>query len=216
MTIRNRILILSMAVIVIIFETACQSINTTKNGNTESDFSQNSMSDLIENSEFNSNTTSSYTNSTNNVNQFIELSKNESSYLMLLYIIGECYIDYTLSEDSYKKIETHSDISNFVKQILDYKYKNNELLPDFSESFSLYWNDDVADRNPDVAKSLKLSFDLKYQVIKKQWRLEPIKIYTFKGESYIDFEGHYKEGVTIYLNFNEENEDNMVPYYKVI
>ena len=69
--------------------------------------------------------------------------------------------------------ETHLFAIKITKEILDYKYSSNTLIPDFLESFSLFGDYKIAEQNKDIQQALQKSFNLDYKVLKKIWTLSP-------------------------------------------
>lgn len=131
-------------------------------------------------------------------NPYIELSKNQDSYLLLLKIIGECYIDNSLSQESLEVMQSNSIVASLVEDILSHKYDSNSLSPDFAESFALFWDDDILEQNETVAQSLRKSFDLEYNALEKKWAI------ALKDSSNTQFEwltasSHLYKGVELYI-----------------
>lgn len=131
-------------------------------------------------------------------NRYIELSQDKDSYLLLLKIIGECYADNSLSQESLEVMQNNSVVAPLVEDILNYKHKTNSLSPDFLESFSLFWNDNLLEQNEEVAQSLRNSFDLEYNALEKNWTLSPIGGNDAQAE-WLTASSHLYKGVELYI-----------------
>ena len=103
---------------------------------------------------------------------YTELAKDKSAYLLFLEIIGTCYKDNSMSEELFAKMEENSDIQALVQDVLNYRYQNGNLSPDFSASFSAFWTNEVASDYPEIVDALTTSFDLQYQLVEKIWTIE--------------------------------------------
>lgn len=138
------------------------------------------------------------------------LTQNEESYLLFLKIIGTCYKDNTLTQEVFDEMASNSDVQTLVEDVLNYSYQNGTLPPDFLDSFSAFWDDDVASAHPEVTEALKMSFDLEYNLVEKAWVLkENDATITAHAENNTDateddFEwlpatGHLYPGVELYI-----------------
>ena len=137
-------------------------------------------------------------------NGFIQLSNDKEAYLLLLEILGNCYEIYDLSESLFTKMQENQTVANLVKEVLDYKYENNELLPDFNESFSLFWTFDIANNNPEIITALQKSFNVSYDVINDIWLLTDKKDKETTTETTTEFKwlsaiGNLYSGVELYI-----------------
>jgi hypothetical protein len=107
-------------------------------------------------------------------NPYIVLSLEDTdTYLFLLRIIGTSYTDFTIPEDMFAVMERNEQLSDMVGDILSYKHDNDALLPEFTESFSEFWNSRIAGNNPVVNSALNESFDIQYDAPTQKWRLVP-------------------------------------------
>ena len=103
---------------------------------------------------------------------YLQLAKDENAYLLFLRIIGTCYKDNTLTEEMFNEMAENSDVQTLVQDVLNYRYQNGTLSPDFVSSFSAFWDDSVSSAHQEVTDALKISFDLEYDFVKKAWILK--------------------------------------------
>lgn len=94
-------------------------------------------------------------------NDYQKLAKNEDAYLLFLRCIGTCYKDNTLSQEMFDEMAQYDGVQELVQEVLDYRYINDTLSPDFVASFADFWTDEIALDHPEVAEALQTSFELK-------------------------------------------------------
>lgn len=89
------------------------------------------------------------------------MAKNEDAYLLFLRCIGTCYKDNTLSQEMFDEMAQYDGVQALVQDVLNYRYENDTLSPDFVASFTDFWTDEIALDHPEVAEALQTSFELK-------------------------------------------------------
>lgn len=143
-------------------------------------------------------------------NPYVELSKDKDSYLLLLKTVTEYYTNNTLSQESLNTVQNNSAVAPLVEDVISYKHQSNSLSPDFAESFSLFWNEEISRQNAEISESLKKSFDIYYNAIQKQWTITPIINDTMlsvdEAESYnwLSALGHLWLSVDLYIGKDNE------------
>lgn len=152
---------------------------------------------------------------------YLQLAEDENAYLLFLRIIGTCYKDNTLTTEMFNEMAENSDVQMLVQDVLDYRYQNGTLSPDFVSSFSVFWNDNLSSTHQEVINALKISFDLGYDFIKDAWILkENEATVAARTESATadkeDFEwlpavGHLYNGVDLYI----VTEDTVTHYGRI-
>ncbi len=131
------------------------------------------------------------------------LAQSEDDYLLFLRIIGTCYKDNSLTDELFAEMEEFSNVQAQVEDVLNYRYNNGGISPDFLASFSAFWTDDVAAEHPEVKDALQVSFDLEYNLVDKVWTLKENEA-TVEANVEDDFEwlpatGHLYVGVDLYI-----------------
>ena len=121
-------------------------------------------------------------------NPYIKLSEEKpEDYLILLKIIGHCYLTSVLDEEIYNGMIARG-LSDMVDGVLNHYYDNDSLMPEFEESFISFFargNHDVTDY-PDVSEALSLSFDVGWTP--KGWTITPKgtpQAKTYKNGTYL-------------------------------
>lgn len=104
-------------------------------------------------------------------NEFMNLTKDEEKYLIFLENVAKAYPDNSLSEDDFNKLNASGGPQKLVEQVLSYKYDHNTLHPDFVSSFSMFWNEDIAEREPQISELLYDTFTLTYDFKIDRWQI---------------------------------------------
>lgn len=152
---------------------------------------------------------------------YLQLAEDENAYLLFLRIIGTCYKDNTLTTEMFNEMAENNDVQMLVQDVLDYRYQNGTLSPDFVSSFSAFWDNNLSSTHQEVTKALEISFDLEYDFIKKAWILKEneatVAAHTDNDTAdKEDFEwlpavGHLYNGVDLYI----VTEDTVTHYGRI-
>lgn len=152
-------------------------------------------------------------------NDYMKLAQNKEEYLLFLRIIGNAYKNNSLTNEMFDEMAEYNAVQLLVEDVIMYRYKNGNLSPDFCESFSFFWTDEMTENETETLEALKTSFSVSYDFVKKVWVIEENEesaifnnVYKIGGEEYRDFEGRLKVGDIIYL----KDEEKMIPYFEVL